>query len=170
MSKFGFFFLFLACLGRFSAAVTAVFVVFATVNFSMAAQANESVVVIDAWWSVDYAKNLCSRANACSMDPTAEALDFEDRLATQLAVNPQCSGVFVVKYRGRNFDYAKTIMDAMQRRPHWTLVIDYVPEQQSQLWWLRLESGPHTQGEGELREIAANVCSILIQQGIKILK
>lgn len=153
-----------------TAAIAAVFVVVSAVKSSTVAQSNESVIVIDAWWSVDYAKNMCSRTNACSMDPTAEALDFEDRLATQLAVNPQCSGVFIAKYRGPNFDHDKTIMDAMQRSPHWTLIIDYVPEQQTQSWWLRLAGGPHMEGEGELREIAANVCSILTQQGAKILK
>ncbi|HLL26521.1 MAG TPA: hypothetical protein VKT73_02585 [Xanthobacteraceae bacterium] len=170
MNKYSFFYSFLGRLRFGYAVIATAFIVLTAVKFSMAAQANESVVVIDAWWNVDYAKNMCSRTDACSMDPTAEALDFEDRLATQLAVNPQCAGVFVAKYRGRNFDYAKTIMDAMQRRPHWTLVIDYVPEQQTQSWWLRLEGGPHMQGEGELRAIAANVCSILIEQGINILK
>src|SRR5260221_14306331 len=90
------------------------------------AQSNEPVIVLDSWWSVDYAKNMCSRTNACSEDPAAEAMNFEDRLAAQLAAHRQCSGVFIAKYRGGNFDHDKTIMDALQKRPRWTLIIDYI--------------------------------------------
>jgi hypothetical protein len=140
------------------------------VKSSAVAQSNEPVVVLDSWWSVAYAKNICSRTNACSVDPAVEAMNFEDRLATQLAANRQCSGVFIAKYRGRNFDYDKTIMDTLQKRPHWTLIIDYIPGQVTQLWWLRLEGGPHTQGEGDPKEIAGNVCSMVTERGAKILK
>ena len=136
---------------------------------SSVAQSNDPVVVLDSWWSVDYAKNMCSKTNACSVDPAAEALNFEDRLATQLAANRKCSGVFIAKYRGRNFDHDKTIMDALEKRPRWTLVIDYRPGHQTQSWWLRLEGGPHTEGEGDPREIAGDVCSTLTG-GEKILK
>jgi hypothetical protein len=137
---------------------------------SVAAQSDEPVVVLDSWWSVDYAKNMCSRTRACSADPAAEALNFEDRLATQLAANRECSGVFIAKYRGSNFDHDKTIMDALQKRPHWILVINYLPGRQTQSWWLRLEGGPHTEGEGDPKEIAGDVCSTLIERGAKILK
>jgi hypothetical protein len=140
------------------------------VKSSVVAQSNEPVVVIDSWWSVDYAKNLCSRTNACSVDPAAEALNFEDRLATQLAANPRCSGVFIAKYRGQNFDHDKTTMDALQKRPHWTLIIDYIPGHRTQSWWLRLERGPHTQGEGDPKEIAGKVCPMVTERGAKILK
>jgi hypothetical protein len=151
-------------------ALAMVIVAAGVVKSSAVAQSNEPVVVLDSWWSVDYAKNMCSRTNACSVDPAAEAMNFEDRLATQLAANRQCSGVFVAKYRGRNFDHDKTTMDALQKRPHWTLIIDYIPGQETQSWWLRLEGGPHTQGEGDPKEIAGNVCSILTERGAKILK
>jgi hypothetical protein len=140
------------------------------VKSSAVAQSNEPVVIIDSWWSVDYAKNICSRTNACSVDPAAEALNFEDRLATQLAANSQCSGIFIAKYRGANFDHAKIIMDALQNRPHWTLIIDYISSHQTQSWWLRLEGGPHTQGEGNPKEIAGNVCSTVAEWDAKILK
>jgi hypothetical protein len=151
-------------------ALATVIVAAGVVKSSAVAESNEPVVVLDSWWSVDYAKNMCSRKNACSVDPAAEAMNFEDRLATQLAANRQCSGVFVAKYRGRNFDHDKTTMDALQKRPHWTLIIDYIPGQETQSWWLRLEGGPHTQGEGDPKEIAGNVCSILTERGAKILK
>ncbi len=151
-------------------ALATVIVAAGVVKSSVMAQSNEPVVVLDSWWSVDYAKNKCSRTNACSVDPAAEALNFEDRLATQLTANRYCSGVFIAKYRGRNFDHDKTIMDSLQTRPHWTLIIDYIPGHQTQSWWLRFEGGPHAQGEGDPKEIAGNVCSILTEWGAKILK
>lgn len=130
---------------------------------SVAAAGKEPVIVLDSWWSVDYAKNMCSRTKACSVDPGAEALNFEDRLAAQLAANRQCSGVFVAKYRGRNFDHDKTTMDALQKRPHWTLIIDYIAGHQTQAWWLRLEGGRHAEGEGGPKEIAGKVCSMVTE-------
>jgi hypothetical protein len=151
-------------------ALATVIVAAGAVKSSAVAQSNEPVIVLDSWWSVDYAKNMCLRTNACSVDPAAEAMNFEDRLATQLAANRHCSGVFIAKYRGRNFDHDKTTMDALQKRPHWTLIIDYIPGQETQSWWLRLEGGPHTQGEGDQKEIAGNVCSIVTERGAKILK
>ncbi len=151
-------------------ALAMVIVAAGEVKSSVVAQTNEPVIVLDSWWSVDHVKNMCARTNACSVDPAAEALNFEDRLATQLAANLHCSGVFIAKYRGANFDHDKTIMDAVQKRPHWTLIIDYIPGHQTQSWWLRLEGGPHTQGEGDPKEIAGNICSIVTERGAKILK
>lgn len=151
-------------------ALATVIVAAGVVRSSAVAESNEPVIVLDSWWSVDYAKNKCSKSNACSVDPAAEAMNFEDRLAAQLAAHRQCSGVFIVKYRGGNFDHDKTIMDALQKRPRWTLIIDYIPGQETQSWWLRLEDGPRTQGEGDPKEIAGKACSIVTERGGKILK
>lgn len=79
-------------------------------------------IVLDGWWSTDYAKNSCTSANqwyresataiaqlgcavvtacpemmprvdACRGDPALEVRGFETELATQLAADPRCSGV-----------------------------------------------------------------------------
>lgn len=89
----------------------------------------DRIVVLDSWWSLDYAKQSCQQAtqwlqqnrdlinqlgcdavtsckelmprvNACANDPGPEVLQFFDQLAAQLASNTQCKGVTVVKYDG----------------------------------------------------------------------
>lgn len=91
----------------------------------------DRIVVLDSWWSLDYAKNSCEQAtqwyrgsrddikqlgcdavtacqenmprvNACANDPGREVHQFFDQVAAQLASNTQCKGIQVVKYDGPN--------------------------------------------------------------------
>jgi hypothetical protein len=83
--------------------------------------------VIDGWWNADYAKEVCRgvgiwwkenkaliiqigcekvnscpeimpQVEACVLDPVRAVRDFELKLTTQLATDPQCAGIRVISF------------------------------------------------------------------------
>jgi hypothetical protein len=102
----------------------------------------EQVLVIDSWWSGDYAYNGCGgypkflpQNPACALEPNPRlaAFRFEDQIMTQLAINPNCRGITYTRYHpDRLTDAAARAM----RDPHWTLMIDYTVGAPTQSWTL----------------------------------
>jgi hypothetical protein len=161
----------------------------------------QTIVVLDSWWNVDYAKNACSSAKnfyqssraliaqcgcdavtgcpelmpaiqACQLrDPAVEVRDFEDRVVTQMASDPQCKGVHIVRYAGpdsKNPGYTK-LTQSPAWPAHWTLFFDFCPGVVTQSWQLlRPEPSAFMKGEGDAREVASQVCAIVAGQGAKV--
>jgi hypothetical protein len=95
----------------------------------------DRIVVLDSWWSLDYAKNSC--LNACANDPGPEVGAFFGQLAAQLASNTQCKGIQIVKYDGPNSATSSAAADTLAK-PHKTLIVDYTPGSPKQAWgWCR---------------------------------
>ncbi|MGI8569214.1 MAG: hypothetical protein ACR2KT_09205 [Methylocella sp.] len=157
----------------------------------------DSIVFIDAWWSLDYAKNSCwqvtqwhqenrdlikqlgcnavtscqelmPRVDACGNDPGPEVLYFFAQLAAQLASNTQCKGVQVTKYDGPNSATSSEAANTMTK-PHSTLIVDYTPGSPKQAWTLS-QRDTHMDGEGDPKEIAANICTIVTERGARFVK
>jgi hypothetical protein len=85
-------------------------------------------------------------------------------LVAQLAINPSCQGVRIIR-TNHDDDFVKV------REPHWWLTLDFaLPNEQRQSWELTaLEPGKVPQdfldGEGDPGEIAAEICSIVKGRG-----
>jgi len=154
-------------------------------------------VVLDSWWSVDYAKTACAQANqwnrenaslisqvgcsavtacpemmprveACGSDPSPEVLGFETELATELAANPGCSGVRFVTFEGPG-KADKAVSDLMQG-PHWSLLLDFEPGARKQSWNMLRSPGLNafTKGAGNPTEIATTVCAVVRERGAEL--
>ena len=152
------------------------------------------VVVLDGWWSADFAKETCLRANewhrenaaliskvgcdkitscremmpvveACVLDPVQDVRRFENDLATEFASNAECRSVQFVHFSDPN-ESRKVASDAMQKQ-HYSLSLDFSPGARRQQW--KMLSSPNrsafTQGEGSPQEIAKKVCFIVKEQG-----
>jgi hypothetical protein len=84
----------------------------------------ERVLIIDSWWSGDYAKNNCKHPACLWQHPENAAFQFEDQIMTQLTINPDCKGITYVRYHP---DYrAPGVLQAFEDPYHWTLMIDYI--------------------------------------------
>jgi hypothetical protein len=155
-------------------------------------------IVLDAWWSTDFAKNTCTQADqwhrenaefiaqvgcsevaacpemmrrveACAVDPAGGVREFETELATQLAADSRCNAVRFVIFNGPT-DADKTVSDAM-RGPHWFLLLDFEPGTRKQPWKMlrNPDLDAFTKGVGDPKEIAATVCAVVKERGAKLL-
>jgi hypothetical protein len=157
----------------------------------------DRIVVLDSWWSLDYAKNICQsatlwyredrelikqlgcdavtacpelmpRVNACANNPTPEVLQFFDQLATQFASKSQCAGVQITTYDGPSVTSSEA--SNTMAKPHRTLIVDYVPGAPKQAWGLVAKSETYMAGEGDPKEIVADICSIVTERGARFVK
>jgi hypothetical protein len=159
---------------------------------------SDPVVVLDDWWNVVYAKNACAsasawqkenaslvaqvgcesvnscpemtpRVDACRFDPVGNLYTFETELETQFASNPTCKGVQVVSYKGPQS--TDSHVSQVNQDGAWWLSFNYSPGARKQNWAMSRTSAliAVTSGEGDPKEIADTVCSIVTQQGAKIL-
>jgi hypothetical protein len=164
-------------------------VLFAISSLLLAASVSakaENIVIIDDWWNVDYAKNVCESAKrwmadnrklinqvgcasvtacpetmptftSCSIhDPTQEVRSFENQLTTEMAANPQCAGVSIARYEGPNKPTSQAVSDA-SNKPNWSLSINFGAGSEKQ-WWQLLHSVTNAYGEGEdtAKDLARN--------------
>jgi hypothetical protein len=156
-------------------------------------------VVLDSWWSTEFAKEACTRANqwyqenatliarvgckavtacpemmprveACVVDPTPEVRGFEAELATQLAADLRCDAIHFVTFNGPAQNSDKGGIKH-STGPHWSLQLDFEPGAQKQPWGLLRspELSALTEGLGDPKEIAATVCAVLKERGAKLL-
>jgi len=114
------------------------------------AKAEETIIIVDDWWNVDYANGLCNEAkhwrdsigdglgahrcdatancayylpilNACSAGDVARAVHtYEDEFTSRMAGNPRCAGVSILQYDGPKTSVAQEVTVAL-KKPHWTL-------------------------------------------------
>jgi hypothetical protein len=154
------------------------------------------VVVLDGWWTADYAKEVCRSAGAwykdnvayisqfgceritacpemmitvkaCASDPVQDARRFENDLVTQFAANAECSAVQFVNFR--NPDENDPAVSNAMKGPYWFLILDYKPGAPKQQWTMQRNPGfTSTQGAGNPKEIAKRACFIANEQGAKL--
>lgn len=170
----------------------------AVILVSISCSKPKPTIVLDRWWSIDFAKNACEQANqwhqqnaaliaqvgceavtscpelmprveACISDPAIEVRDFETELATQLAADPNCAAVQLVIYDGHD-DSEKGVSESVQG-PHWQLSLDFEPGDRKQHWaMIRSPSlNALTSGTGNPKEIATAVCAVVSERGAKLL-
>src|SRR5262249_42973581 len=96
---------------------------------------DKPVLILDAWWTEDYAKNAC---RTCGLDPILEVRNFEMELNTEIAADEKSHGFnFLVFYGSANTsEKALPSMAKAMARPHWMLGVDFIPGQAKQSWWL----------------------------------
>jgi hypothetical protein len=150
----------------------------------------EPVVVVDSWWSGDYARNGCDMAKAymkehrtlinrfgceavtacqdmmpqytaCVVgDPKAVARRFEDELMSQFVINRDCKGATFARYYGPSAKISDALQTALNDKNHQTLIIDFTVGLSAQPWTMG-----DTKGEGTPAKIAADVCAIVMGKG-----
>jgi hypothetical protein len=155
-----------------------------------------TLVDIDAWWSFDYASNVCERASqtlaeerdaitqsgcdvvtACPETTNiADAcrplgsrplvVDFFAHLKAQLASNAECDGVTITVYEGPNTPSALAAAK-LNAHPDFELLVDYMPGSSEQSWSLQAE-GKFLKGEGDVDRIATAICKITSKRGANI--
>ena len=105
----------------------------------------------------------------CAANPIVDLRQFEDELLAQAAANAHCKRVRFVRVNERD-NPDKTALPILQK-PHWRLNIDYQPGASTQHWWMTDSPSRATypKGEGNPKEIAADICSIVIERGAKLL-
>jgi hypothetical protein len=125
----------------------------------------ETIVVIDNWWSTDFA--CLDHAASCEQ----EVLNYVYELTAQMAASPQCAGVSVVTGEGpRKLLPSQALNDAVGK-PHWTLMIDFISGKHEQGWTMvHSVNVSLAQGEAAPKELAKTVCAIVTGQGEKILR
>jgi hypothetical protein len=140
---------------------------------SLGCQKKEStIIVLDGWWNVDYAKNGCQMSGGC-VDPTYEVHDFESQIASHVASDATCQGVQFVRLNNPK-DNDPAVAKAMAL-PHWFLMLNYNVGERKQSWnmhrsgdkkkYPEFGAGAFTAGEGNPKEIAHTVCSIVTGKG-----
>ena len=130
-------------------------------------------VVIDDWWSVDYATayaiGACSNQfskEACASSSRMEVRDFEAEIVSAFAADSHCHGIKVATYQGPNQKNPPPIKDTSG---YWTLLVDFTnPEQPMQKWSLIGKKPNALQGTDEPRSIARRICVALNGEGAEI--
>ena len=152
-------------------------------------------ILIDGWWDLDYAKNVCEHAHkwqkengalilqfgcanvgscdemspivdACAVDPTDEVREFETQISTEVAANRTCAGLAIATYRGPGHED-----DAAGRTStgdHRSLMLDFKPGSRKQHWTLN-HQGLLLEGDGTAEEVGRKICAIASGQGGKVL-
>lgn len=125
----------------------------------------QPLIVLDSWWDIDYAKQLCNGRNPCFPDPVQGVRDFETELATQFSAQTICHSVQFIRFYGpENAD--KAAIDATNKE-HWSLSLNFIPGTSKQQWQM-VQSAKKAfvmHGAGTPNDIAKEVCSIVISHG-----
>jgi hypothetical protein len=142
-----------------------------------------TTIVYDRWWSSDYAAN--GAQSSCDLKDTqiceeaarSAEYDFLGKVSAKFQSDSTCSGLRLVVYNGhgkdsKEFDkeYSKAIANG-----HWTLIVDFVPEDEKQHWSLipDIDIGNNVNttgqagatGEDNAQSISHAVCSIVKKTG-----
>jgi hypothetical protein len=147
---------------------------FALLAITIPAHADGPLLVIDRWWGVDYAKNICQipafkpagKSEAtCNQETTESYNVFELELKTQLAASAECAGITVA-----SFGYPQNPKEPPPdtSRPYWSFSINYKGDEPAQLWQMLPPKGsdlPMMQATGTPSEIAGQVCIIIKGKG-----
>lgn len=116
------------------------------------------VVVIDDWWTIDYAKNACASdpSHCTDTNDPGGVLDYIDRLKAQFAASSTCKGVSVFDYRGPNVEPPSGMPTDDNREQ---LIIDYQPGQATQSFAIMGKPSNKIAGEGSIEQIVTRTCS-----------
>ncbi len=102
--------------------------------------------------------------------------EFEDELVRQFVLEPECSGVRIVRYDDITDSSTKVVRDA-EEKPHWDLKIDFNPARPdfkaSRGWMIDQWSGVNriggkVDGRGDGKTTVETVCAIVKGRGATI--
>jgi hypothetical protein len=131
-------------------------------------------MVIDRWWGVDYAKQVCripaykptGKSEAiCDQERTESYNRFELELKTQFAALTECAGITVASF-GYPQNPKERPPDTSQ--PYWNFAINYYGDDPAQLWQMLPPKGsklPMMEATGTPSQIATQVCTIIKGKG-----
>jgi hypothetical protein len=127
----------------------------------------QPTVIIDGWWTIDYARNGCDRLHNCGPndDNPAGVLDFLLQLRTAFAEERSCDGVRVLEFDRPNGD-AK--ISAAVSKPHETLIVDFEPGQSQQHFGIEGQPTAGIAGNGSIIQIARRTCVIAKGEGAQV--
>lgn len=112
---------------------------------------------------------MMTRLQACTSatDPKTQAFQFEDRLMLEFAVAASCKGAAFARYGGPDAKAPSAAEQAVMRKPHWELSIDYVAGAARQRWSLQyLGEDEVAQGDSAtVAQMASDICAILFGRG-----
>lgn len=107
---------------------------------------HKTEIMVDAWWTLDDAKNSCLLELDQKPDPVCagqaqrDADNFLNEIVTDFGQDTKCRDVTVFVYRGPGE------AEASSQRPttgdYWTLMVDYTHDQKSQEWGLTKATYP----------------------------
>jgi len=128
----------------------------------------QTIIVIDDWWNVDFAKNRCeimarNGGAACSGDPTWEVRDFEAQLRSAFASDGSCRGIVLASF-GPGQAASKAASEADTSKADWQLMLNFQVGESSQTWTM-VHRNQTTSGRGNPREIIHTVCAVVKQVG-----
>jgi hypothetical protein len=101
---------------------------------------------------------------------TIEVRDFHIKLLAQFATNPQCAPIAIMRLtEGKSNEAVNKDLEAY-KRANWELNLAFTPGATKQEWTLwPMQSGTALQGQGDVTQIARDVCTIMTRSGAKIL-
>ena len=126
----------------------------------------ESIVVVDDWWNVDFAKNGCElrahSGNPCIGDPVSGLRDFEAQLSTAFVTDPSCRGVVLARFDGPVGQSSDTASKA-----GWQLMLSFIEGEASQQWSMVHRTGDNSYrtGQGNPSETAHFICAVVNHTG-----
>jgi len=129
----------------------------------------QQVILLDSWWNVDYAKQLCKDNNVmCNPDPVLGVKEFERELTTQFAAQSVCQSIKFVQFI--NPQEVTSSIEEITKNEHWSLSINYSPEEEKQDWQLlnSKNSANFFQGNETAKQTAINICNIVNKKGADI--
>lgn len=143
-------------------------------SVTVPARADGSLLIIDRWWGVDYAREHCriptfkpvGKSEAVCDQESREGYNrFEIELKTQFAATLECAGITV-----SSFGYPqKSEARVPSSMPYWSFSIDYnVDSGSNQSWQMLPPRGnglPMMEAVGTPSQIAREVCRIIKGKG-----
>jgi hypothetical protein len=125
--------------------------------------AKEPTVLMDDWWNVDYAKQVCAsklqnHTDICIDDPTGEVRDYESQIETTFAADPNCHGLKMIGTNGPVFAHGTINAD-------WQMMLDYVPGDSKQNWTLTDRVAIVATGTDDAKATVHTLCAVLSHKG-----
>lgn len=136
---------------------------------------HQQIIVVDGWWTYDYARNTCSRiaqVTPCIQDSEQMAFQLEKDFASRFQENPSCSNLQLFRgFRDPKTTDAKT--SEILLNADWTIqfniaVQDGVPNRTDSTWQISSSKGSFRYADGGLKnfyEAAGQVCRMVKGEG-----
>jgi hypothetical protein len=131
--------------------------------------------VYDEWWSSDYAANgaelRCPSATRdwCRDNARIEEAAFLGKFSAAFQSDPACTGLRLLVYGGpkNTSKQASQALAEINDREHWSLIVNFSPEEQKQSWTMSYQAGAarNASGEGDPPSVARSVCEIAKNRG-----
>ena len=120
-------------------------------------------IVIDDWWNSDMTRAYCQSFGSCTGDGVADVRSFERDIVSDFATDEKCSGLSVITFGGPSASQKVEFAEH-----HWTLMVDFMPDQKNQEWTVVGGTTVYLQGRGTDKEIVNRICIAAKQRGAAV--